>query len=103
MAFHKLEFLSQLHDGYQKAFRVAGHNVLLIQQDGKTYLIENRCPHMDAALTNAAQEPGVLRCRVHGIEFGLNDGKARGPLAGAMDSLKFYPVAYDGNTVGVEL
>ena len=103
MAFYPLEKLSQLYDGYQKPFRVAGQQLLLLQQEGRTFLIENRCPHMDASLSNADQEPGILRCRVHGIEFQLSDGRACGPLAGVMPSLKFYPLAYDGNTLGVEL
>ncbi len=103
MAFHGLEKLNQLYDGYQRAFRVGGHNLLLVQQAGRSYLIENRCPHMDASLTNADQHEGTLRCRAHGIEFRLADGKACGPLAGTLGSLKFYPIAYDGNVLGVEL
>lgn len=103
MAFYPLAKLSHLYDGYQMAFRVAGHNLLLVQQNGSAYLIENRCPHMDAPLTNADQGPGILRCRAHGIEFELASGKACGPLAGTLASLKHYPIAYDGNTLGVEL
>jgi nitrite reductase/ring-hydroxylating ferredoxin subunit len=103
MAFYPLEKLSQLYEGYQKPFRVAGYNLLLIQHDGRNYLIENRCPHMDASLTNAVQEQGALRCRVHGIAFQLQDGRACGPLANAMAPLKFYPLAYEGNVLGVDL
>lgn len=103
MAFYTLEKLVHLHDGYQRAFRVNGHNLLLVQQDGRPYLIENRCPHMDAPLTNADQGPGILRCRSHGIEFQLASGKACGPLAGTLASLKHYPIAYEGNSIGVEL
>jgi nitrite reductase/ring-hydroxylating ferredoxin subunit len=103
MAFYALEKLSHLHDGYQKAFRVAGHHLLLIQQEGRSYLIENRCPHMDASLADAVQCDGILRCRAHGIEFGLMDGRARGPLAGTIGSLKFFPIVYDANVLGVDL
>lgn len=103
MAFHALEKLSQLYEGYQKPFRVAGHNLLLVQHEGRSYLIENRCPHMDASLSNAEQSNGCLRCRVHGIEFQLSDGRACGPLGSVVAPLKFYPIAYDGNTLGVDL
>lgn len=103
MAFYALEKLNHLYDGYQKAFRIAGHDLLLLQQDGCSLLIENRCPHMDAALTHATQGSGILRCRAHGIEFRLSDGRACGPMAEVLPALKFFPIAYDGNTLGVDL
>lgn len=103
MAFYALEKLSQLYDGYQKAFRVAGRDLLLLQQEGRAVVIENRCPHMDATLTHATQGPGILRCRAHGIEFQLSDGRACGPMASVLPTLKFFPIAYDGNVLGVDL
>lgn len=103
MAFYPLEKLNHLYDGYQKAFRVAGYDLLLVQQNGRNFLIENRCPHMDASLADAAQGDGILRCRAHGIEFQLADGRACGPLADILGPLKFYPIAYDANTLGVDL
>ncbi len=104
MAFYPLEKLALLYDGYQKVFKVAGHDLLLVQQDGIPYLIENRCPHMDAPLTHAAQVPGgLIRCRAHGIEFDLKSGKACGPLANTLDGLKKYSLVYEGNQIGVDL
>lgn len=104
MAFHALEKISQMDDGYQKAFSVTGLSLLLLQVDGKAYLIENRCPHMDIALTQAIQLTGQrIRCRAHGIEFDLESGKAAGPLSNQLDCLKKYPVAYEGNMIGVQI
>lgn len=103
MAFYALEKLHQLHEGYCRSFKVAGQQLLLIENDGKRYLIENRCPHMDAPLDRATFSPGRLRCPVHGVEFQLNDGAALGSLAGCIDGLKSHTLAYDGNTIGVEL
>ncbi len=103
MAFFPLANLVDLYDGYRSAFRVQGHSLLLLQHAGRTYLIENRCPHMDAPLVTGAVHDGVIACRAHGIEFQLNDGKPLGPLAATLDCLRLYSVAYDGNKVGVEL
>lgn len=103
MAYHQLEQLHRLHDGYLQAFSVAGKNLLLIQEEGKTFLIENRCPHMDIPLATGQLIAGPgIRCRAHGIEFDLATGKAGGPLADTLDCLNKYPLAYEGNTVGVE-
>ena len=104
MSYHQLEQLSHLHDGYQKAFNINGQSLLLVQNEGKTYIIENRCPHMDVPLTDATQLPEQkIRCRAHGIEFELLTGKACGPLAGTLDCLKRFPLAYQGTSIGVEL
>lgn len=103
MAFFPLANLVDLYDGYRGAFRVQGLSLLLIQDQGTTYLIENRCPHMDAPLVTGAVRDGVIACRAHGIEFQLADGKPLGPLASTLDCLQLYNVAYDGNKVGIDL
>ena len=103
MAFIPIEQLNRLYDGYQKAFKIAGWDLLLLQQGGVPIIIENRCPHMDAPLTFAEQVAGgLLRCRAHGIAFSLSTGKACGPLANTIDCLKKFPVVYDGNQLGID-
>lgn len=99
MVFHPLEKLHLLHDGYQKAFRINGLDLLLIQDEGRTVLIQNRCPHMEAPLTYGQVSQCMIRCPMHRIEFSLRDGQARAP--GRLDPLKFYPPVYEGNMVGV--
>ena len=104
MAFIPLEHLSALHDGYKRAFVVAGQHLLLIHDEGRSVLIENRCPHMDVALETGVLVPGgAIRCRAHGIEFELESGRARGPLAATLDCLKRFPIVYQGTQLGVDL
>lgn len=103
MAFYPLANLLDLHDGYMKPVKVEGRSMVLIQEQGKTFLIEDRCPHMDAPLYTGSVAAGAITCRVHGIAFDLMSGKAKGPLSGTLDCLKFFELAYDGNKVGVEI
>lgn len=103
MPFYALENLANLQEGYRKAFNVAGHSLLLLHHDNQTRLLENRCPHMDAPLATGQVTDGAIICRAHGIAFSLGSGAAQGPLGDTIDCLKFYPLAYDGNKVGVEL
>ena len=104
MAYQQLEHLHRLYDGYMQAFKVQGLDLLLIQDAGKTYLIENRCPHMDVSLDSGTIVPGgQIRCRAHGIEFSLDTGKASGALADTLDCLQRYKLVYQGNTVGIDL
>lgn len=104
MAYIVLEQLSRISDGYMKVFQVGGESLLLIQEDGRLFLIENRCPHMDVSLSTGELLPGYkIRCKAHGIEFDLMSGKADGPLANTLDCLKKYDLVYEGNTVGIDL
>lgn len=103
MAFYALAKLADLHDQYKQVFRINGLNLLLIQDEGERYIIEDLCPHMDAKLSTGRVVAGEITCRAHGIVFSLNTGKPQGPLAGTLSCLKSYSVAYDNNMVGVEL
>ena len=100
MTFYPLERLSKLYDGYQRPIEVAGHSLLLVQEEGQLHILRNVCPHMDAPLTYATIKQGVLRCPLHGIEFHLHDGS---PLRSPIGPIHKYPAIYDGDQVGVEL
>lgn len=103
MAFIKLANLIDLHDGYKQAVSVAGRKLLLIQDEGDVYVVENRCPHMDAPLTNGAVAAKAIRCPVHGIEFELDSGRSKGPLADTLDCLVRFTPVYQDQYIGVDL
>lgn len=102
MPYLALEKLHQLYDGYRKPMRVAGRDVLLVQQNGKVHLIHNRCPHLGAPLTHATLADNNLRCQQHGIEFDLRTGWAVNSSA-CPQRLEFLPLVYEGNTIGVDV
>lgn len=101
MPFVALEMLHQLYDGYRKAIRVAGQDLLLLQENGKTQLIRNSCPHAGASMTYATFSNNCLRCPVHGIEFDLASGRSRSPAC--TQALQFIPLVYEGNRVGIDV
>lgn len=101
--FYPLAKLNELHEGYFKAFQIKGLNLLLIESEGQRYIIEDRCPHMDAKLSTGKVIARDITCRAHGISFCMATGKAHGPLADTLDCLQRFPLAYDGNRVGIEL
>ena len=100
MPFVALEKLHLLYDGYRKPVKLAGQDLLLLQENGKTCLIKNQCPHAGASLTYATCSNNSLRCPVHGIEFDLASGRSRSPVCA--NALQFLPLVYEGNMVGVE-
>ena len=49
-------------------------SVLLMQQNGEIFVVENRCPHRGAPLDFASVSNGNIRCPLHKMEFALSDG-----------------------------
>jgi nitrite reductase/ring-hydroxylating ferredoxin subunit len=102
MPYVVLEKLHQLYDGYRKPLRVAGLDLLLLQESGQVYLLHNRCPHLGSPLTHASCSDESLRCPLHGMEFNLRTGKAISTADCSM-ALQFFPLIYEGNTCGIDL
>src|SRR5690606_29513418 len=103
MAFVALEKLTALYDGFRRVVLVAGRELLLFQEEGRVYLLANRCPHMDAPLHKANICREVLRCPHHGMEFDLRSGRPLGTAAACVAPLDFVPLVYEGNSLGVDL
>ncbi|WP_323816216.1 Rieske (2Fe-2S) protein [Cellvibrio sp. NN19] len=101
MPFVALEKLHLLYDGYRKPIRLAGQQLLLLQEEGKTLLIKNQCPHAGAPLTHASCSNNHLRCPLHGIEFDLATGRSRSPACA--NALEFLPLIYEGSNIGIDL
>jgi nitrite reductase/ring-hydroxylating ferredoxin subunit len=101
MPYVELAKLHQLHDGYRRLVRVAGRDWLLLHEQGKSYLINNACPHQGAPLTKATIEDGNLRCPQHGITFDLASGRAT--TTNCPQQLQFLPLVYEGNSLGIYL
>jgi nitrite reductase/ring-hydroxylating ferredoxin subunit len=98
--FVALERLLNLEEGYRRVFPLPGRSLLLMVVEGRTLLLENRCPHQGAPLHNATLAAGVLRCARHGIEFDLLSGRA---LNAQCPGLVQLPLAYTADRVGIEL
>ncbi len=98
MAYRALEKLINLHDGYRGVFRTSLGELLLIQEDGEFYLLARRCPHQGALLDEGRVTDRVITCPWHQLAFSLHDGRC---VNGGCSALAIYPLAYEGNTIGV--
>jgi nitrite reductase/ring-hydroxylating ferredoxin subunit len=104
VAFYPLEKIYRLHDGYRKSIQVAGRQLLLIEDAGQRYLLENSCPHAGYPLLEATLTDGNLRCPLHGICFNLKSGSATNLENASADmKLVFFKLIYYENIIGVEL
>jgi nitrite reductase/ring-hydroxylating ferredoxin subunit len=48
--------------------------VLLVQEDGQVFGLDNRCPHMGFPLDRGSVEAGILTCHWHHARFELASG-----------------------------
>ena len=100
MAFHRLVRLDQLYDGFRATFRIDREDILLLQQNGRVFLIENRCPHQGFPLDRGSLRGERILCPRHGFAFHLESGDC---FQAPSCRLKTYLPAYDGNYLGVEI
>jgi nitrite reductase/ring-hydroxylating ferredoxin subunit len=99
MAYRPLAKLIDLHDGYRRAFRLEGREVLLLQHDGERYLLDRHCPHAGQALDAGEIVDGAIRCPRHGLCFALASGSS---LGGDCADLVSHELVYEGNTLGID-
>lgn len=63
------------------AVEVSGRAICLLRVERRVIAFEDRCPHRGHALSKGKCIGGVLRCALHGWEFGLPGGAAVSPRA----------------------
>ncbi len=102
MQFYPLKNQQDLYHGYLHAFVVKDISVLLIQQMGEIFVVENRCPHRDAPLDYASISNGNIRCPLHKMEFALSHGHGIGPAI-CTGGLEVFEVKVVDGVVGLEL
>ena len=91
---------AHLANGERKLVRANGKQILLLEAEGKTYAIANRCPHEGYPLSEATLNPGcLLTCNWHNWKFDLRTGEA---VIGR-DPVRSYPIELRGEEYFVDL
>ncbi|MCY1289512.1 3-phenylpropionate/cinnamic acid dioxygenase ferredoxin subunit [compost metagenome] len=60
--------------GGRSLIRHEGKSLVLFNQDGSLYAIDEGCPHNGASLFTGKLEGRLLRCPAHGLRFDLATG-----------------------------
>lgn len=87
--------------GEAKCFTVDEQKVLIINQEGKFFCIENNCPHANRELADGFVERGCIVCPVHGAEFDLETGKSSFMMP--LPKLRTYPVILEGEKLLIDI
>ncbi|NRB39301.1 MAG: Rieske 2Fe-2S domain-containing protein [Pseudomonadales bacterium] len=92
-----------LHEGYRRTLVIDRQQLLLIEQQGRRYVIQGSCPHLHWPLEHAIIQDDVIRCQKHNFAFNVNTGVIVSDIQQSCPSLRVYPIIYQGNTLGVYL
>jgi nitrite reductase/ring-hydroxylating ferredoxin subunit len=103
MRFFPLEKLVNLHDGYQRQFKIDSLQLLLTQQEGELFLLEAKCPHRAHPLDVAQISGGTITCVLHRYRFSLLDGRVLRAGEERCRALRVFSIEYQGNEIGVML
>lgn len=98
--FHRLIRTLDLYDGLRLPVKIGRRELLLIHEEGQSWLVQRRCPHGDFALERGTVHGGTLRCPGHGLEFLLHSGRC---TDNTDFRLQRYVVEYEGPWLGVSL
>lgn len=73
----KVAKISDVPNFGKKTITVSDQEVMLINEKGTIYAVENECPHQGAPLSASIVKNGFLSCPRHGYLFSLTDGSCK--------------------------
>lgn len=89
-----------LEADFIKKINASGKNLCAIKTDGKLLVVQNRCPHAGADLSEGWCSNGNIVCPYHRYEFDLESGRGK---AGQGNYINIYPVKTGDNGIYVGL
>lgn len=103
--FHPLLPERRLRSGLRLVRRVRGRRLLLLHENGRTWVVEDRCPHRGARLARGELDDGHIWCPEHGFRYDLETGDRVQPpvTGGGRECLVRFEVAHRDGRVGVLL
>jgi nitrite reductase/ring-hydroxylating ferredoxin subunit len=65
----------EIQEGKMKKVSVEGEPILFIKQNGKIFVIDNRCPHQGCGFSGGKLDGLVVICPCHDWRFNLETGE----------------------------
>lgn len=90
----------ELADGQMKRVAVDGLRLLLVNDKGSYYAIDEMCSHEDYSLYFGCVVNGRIKCSLHGSYFDLTSGQALDEPA--QEPIRTYPVKVVDHAIRVK-
>ena len=98
-AFAKVAKTTDIPVGKMKHFEVEGLSVLIANVKGKFYAVCDKCPHLNATLSEGILNDSIIICPRHFSSFDVTTGRA---ITGTRSGLQTYELKVDGSDLLVE-
>ena len=86
--------------GKMKHIDVQGVEILIANVDGKFYAVCDRCPHLNAVISEGTLNKTIVTCPRHLSSFDVTTGKV---ISGTRSNLQTYDVKVIGNNIFVDI
>ncbi|MEO7634038.1 MAG: Rieske 2Fe-2S domain-containing protein [Sphingomicrobium sp.] len=100
MGFERVAAVADVSDGANKAFDIAGRQLLIARAPMGLFAVGAICTHQQTALEGGKMKGCFLFCPLHGVRFDLRDGRPAGTLTDR--PLPTWPVKIEGNDIFVD-
>jgi nitrite reductase/ring-hydroxylating ferredoxin subunit len=74
-AFVEVAKLDEVPVGKMKHIELNGKEIMIVNLDGKFYVLNDRCSHTNAPLSMGHIQDSILTCPMHGARFDITTGK----------------------------
>jgi len=85
--------------GKMKHVEVDGIEIMIANVEGKFYAVGDRCPHLNAKLSEGTLNKTIVTCPRHLSTFDVTTGRV---ISGTRSSLPSYDVKVDGDDLLIE-
>ena len=85
--------------GKMKHVEVEGLEILIANVEGKFYAVGDRCPHLNAKLSEGTLNKTIVTCPRHLSTFDVTTGRV---ISGTRSSLPSYDVKVNGDDLLIE-
>lgn len=82
MQFVAVSTIDELPSGTMKVVEIEGRDVVVVNDDGQLYAIDNQCPHLGGPLGKGRLEGRELICPWHGWRWDVKSGRVLSPDVG---------------------
>ncbi|MGH7782013.1 MAG: Rieske (2Fe-2S) protein, partial [Candidatus Binataceae bacterium] len=98
--FARAASLSQIPDGASLTVTLEGSVIVMFNQGGTIYAVDNRCPHMGFPLDRGTVKDCILTCHWHHARFDLATG---GTFDQWADDVRAFPVKIENEEIMIDL
>ena len=99
MTFTKVAKTFDVPVGKMKHVEVEGIEILIANVEGKFYAVGDRCPHLNAKVSEGTLNKTIVTCPRHLSTFDVTTGRV---ISGTRSNLPSYDVKVDGDDLLIE-